>query len=118
MRCAHVRESLPRYRDEELPRSVVRHLKGCESCRLELHRYELLSSRLAELETLTIAPPLDLKQALVAIPALGVSAVFRRRSRGVAAHVARNRGVYLGGAALALTGAALAWRGRSRLAAA
>ena len=108
MRCAHVRESLPRYRDEELPRSVVRHLKGCESCRLELHRYELLSSRLAELVTLTIAPPLDLKQALVAIPALGVSA----------AHVARNRGVYLGGAALALTGAALAWRGRSRLAAA
>lgn len=101
VRCEEVREELPafaRERGESL--AVRRHLSRCAECRDELARYEALLGALSDLRPATVEPPSDLKAMLVAIPtSLGTVDTMRT-------HIARNRRLYAGGAALAAAGAA------------
>ena len=101
LRCEEVREELPafvRERGESL--AVRRHLSRCDGCRSELARYESLLGALESLRPATVEPPAGLKASLVAIPdSLGTVDTMRK-------HVAQNRRLYAGGAALAAAGAA------------
>jgi hypothetical protein len=105
MRCRRVRERLV---ELEVPLSgrERRHLARCPGCRAELARYDSLDEGLGALETMTAVPPAGLEQELMAIPA-------RYRRRRVRGHLARNRGTYAGGLAVAAAAAAY-WRSRSR----
>jgi hypothetical protein len=99
--CEEVREELPAFAKEHGESLAVRrHLSRCADCRSELAHYEGLLSALGDLRPATVEPPRDLRAALVAIPdSLGTVDSVRT-------HVARNRRLYAGGAALAAAGAA------------
>ncbi len=116
MKCAEVREMLPGHvRDGETTLAFRRHLSRCNGCQGELARYESLIGSLRDMQMVTAEPPPTLVPALIAIPS-GAS-----RLAVVRTHVTRNRRAYLGGAAVALAGAAagvVAVRRRGRLAAA
>jgi anti-sigma factor RsiW len=111
MRCEEVREMLPAaVRNRHMTLAVRRHLSQCPECQRELARYEELAASLDSLRNHTAVVPAHVTQAIVNIP----------ESQGVVenirSHVVRNRRAYLGGAAVALTGAttALLWRSRAR----
>ena len=109
MKCPEIREALPAYVEDRYGNlSVRRHLSRCEECRAELERYEALRSSLTEMRDVVAEVPPGLLATLVEVPHEG-PAVQRVRT-----HVARNRGVYAGGLAVALVGAAGAalWRSR------
>jgi anti-sigma factor RsiW len=109
MKCEEIRESLPAYvKGGEASLGVKRHLSRCRECSAELARYQSLSNALGALETTPLQPPPDLARVLKAIPH------EQSRVDMVRAHMARNRSVYLGGAAVAVAGAAGAvlWRSR------
>jgi predicted anti-sigma-YlaC factor YlaD len=111
MKCAEMREALPAYvRDGEQSLSARRHLARCSECRAELASYENLLGALGDLQVSTLEPPPGLVHALAAIPS------HPGRLETVRGHVTRNRTVYVGGAAVALAGAAGAalWRSRKQ----
>jgi anti-sigma factor RsiW len=113
--CAEVRETLPAYaRRNEPSLAVRRHLSRCPHCSTEMARYRTLMSSLKGLEARTPEPPEGLVEVLIRIPSEA------RRIDVVRVHVARNRRVYAGGAAVALAGAAGAalWQVRKHRAAA
>ena len=118
MNCPEVREALPAYvRDGQRLSEVTRHLDDCAACRAERARYEQLLDALGGLEAQTFEPPSELLSALAAIPRhnAGLAAAVRGRAEVMRDHVARNRNVYVGGASLALVGAAGAVLVRSRM---
>ena len=99
--CAEVREMLPAFaRESEPSLALRRHLSRCPECTAELGRYRRLTSALQALESHTVEPPAGLRSALVGIPSEA------GRIDAIRGHVARNRRVYAGGAAVALAGAA------------
>jgi hypothetical protein len=114
--CREVREALPAYaREERSFEAVGRHLETCPACLAELERYETLLDSLSGLRTAVVEPPPGLLTSLMNIPhQAGLRDRWNWRSAALRAHVARNKGVYLGGAAaLGAAGAAL-WRTRAR----
>jgi hypothetical protein len=111
MKCAEMREALPAYvRDGEQSLAARRHLARCFDCRAELSSYENLLGALGDLQVSTLQPPPGLVHALAAIPS------HPGRVETMRGHVARNRTAYLGGAAVAVAGAAGAalWRSRKQ----
>ena len=108
MRCAEMREAMPAYvRDGEQSLAARRHLARCADCKAEFAHYEQLLGTLADLPATTVEPPANLARALAAIPARGGPLDTVRE------HLARNRGAYLGGVAVAAAGAGtLLWRRR------
>ena len=99
--CEEIREELPAYvKDRGGSLSVRRHLSRCSDCRAELARYDSMVELLGGLEMHAVEPPPGLAATLVAIPSRP------GRIAGVRTHVARNRGRYLGGAAVLVAGAA------------
>ena len=114
MTCVEVREMLPAYANGEEPSlGVRRHLSRCQGCSAEMARYRTLMTSLRSLEAHAPELPAGLVDRLIQIPSeAGRIDILR-------VHVARNRRVYAGGAAVALAGVAGAalWR-RHRLAAA
>jgi hypothetical protein len=115
MKCDEVREILPAYaRESDLPPAVRRHLSSCAGCRAEMERYSALAGGLKALRSVSFEPPQGLKPRLVAIAEESDRVeTARRNAIAAAAHIARNRRAYAGGAAVALglVGAAL-WRAR------
>ncbi len=104
---------LPAYADRPgADLGLRRHVAGCEDCKEELTRYEVLTKSLASLSDETVPAPAGLLRSLQSIPEQ-TSRVDELRS-----HVARNRSKYLSGAAVLVAGAAGAalWRSRRRLA--
>ena len=114
MKCIEIREMLPAYGDGGgATLSVRRHLARCADCRTALAQYDTLADNLRSLSTATVDVPADLMRTLVAIPQNG------NPIDHAITHVVRNRRAYLGGAAVAVAGAATAalWqRRRHRLA--
>jgi hypothetical protein len=111
MRCEEVQEMLPAaVRNRHMTLAVRRHLSTCQECKRERARYEELAASLDSLRNQTASVPAHVTQAILSIPE-SQSVVENVRS-----HVVRNRRAYLGGAAVALTGAttALLWRSRAR----
>ena len=116
MNCREMREILPAYvRDAERSLEAKRHLSRCEDCRAELRRYETMLWRLGEMRSQPAGDvPAGLLASLVAIP--------NRETRidVMKSHVARNRKVYAGAAAMvgvagaAVGAAVLRNRGRSK----
>ena len=118
MNCAEMRELIPILVSEDRSSLVARgHLAECPGCSEELLRYETLLSALASLEDQTFTAPDRLLSLLRAV-ASRRRAVRRARGKALAAgtYVGRNKPVYVGGAAVALAGAAAAaaWRIRTR----
>jgi anti-sigma factor RsiW len=114
--CADLAAALPALMDDEarggasgMPLALRRHLSRCPECTSELETYRALRTATAGLVNATATPPPGLRDALVAIPS-GAT-----RLEDVRSHLARHRGAYVGGLAVALgaTGAAL-WRSRRR----
>jgi anti-sigma factor RsiW len=111
MRCEEVQEVLPAYvRDGETSLAVRRHVSRCPDCKQELARYEALLGAMSSLQSNVADAPPSVKAALLTIPD------GTRSLDTVRAHVARNRNAYLGGAAVAVAGAAgaILWRSRRR----
>ena len=109
MKCAEIREALPAYVEDRYGNlSVRRHLSRCDDCRGELERYEAVRSELVSMRDVVADVPPGLLATLTQIPH-EEPAVQRVRT-----HVARNRGIYAGGLAVAVVGAAGAalWRSR------
>lgn len=94
---------------DSMPLALRRHLSRCPECTRELEAYRSLRTATAGLSAATATPPPGLRDALVSIPS------GETRVDGVRSHIARHRGAYVGGLAVALgaTGAAL-WRSRRR----
>jgi anti-sigma factor RsiW len=104
-----IRESLPAYvKSGDVSLAVKRHLSRCTECSAELARYQSLANALGALETTPLEPPPELAVALKEIPRSQTRVALLR------AHMARNRSAYIGGAAVAVAGAAGAvlWRSR------
>jgi hypothetical protein len=118
VKCAEARESLAAYVGApEANLALHRHLAECAQCSAEHVRYRRLLDSLAELGSRPLAPPADLFDALLAVPGeAALGRILRRRVDVMTGHVVRYRGAYLGGAGVALAGAAGAtmWRLRSR----
>jgi predicted anti-sigma-YlaC factor YlaD len=111
MDCDEIREMLPAYvKDDKSLLSVRRHLAECRDCREELARYEAVLDGLGALNQMTMDPPPNLLRNLTEAP-FTVGRVERAKT-----HVVHNRGVYLSGAAVGVTGVvgAAAWLLRSR----
>jgi anti-sigma factor RsiW len=112
MRCTEAREMLPAYvKGEGETLSLRRHLAGCETCSVELARYQAITTDLRALTSVRSEVPSGLKAALLAIPSEHPS-----RVDAVKTHVVRNRTKYAGGLAVAVVGAAGAaiWASRGR----
>ncbi len=113
MKCAEIQEILPAYADDpDATLAVRRHLSRCSDCKAELAEYNSLLDGLADLRSFAVEPPAELTRALVAIPSRG------SKTEQVKTHLARNRGRYAGGVAVAVLGAGAAalWKTRrSRL---
>ena len=108
--CEEVAAALPELAgDPSMSLAMRRHVSRCPGCTEELEAYRSLRTATAELGYAYAAPPPGLKDALVAIPSA------QTRLDELRSHVARHRGAYAGGVALAVgaTGAAL-WRSRRR----
>ena len=117
MNCDEVRETLAaRAREGHTSLGMRRHLAGCEACREELERYEILLGSLAALRTVPAQPPPYLYRNLTRIPRrAGLADRLIWRTGGMRGHVVRNRGAYLGGVvALASAAGAALWRTRVR----
>ena len=114
MKCVEAREEIPGFvRDGDAPRALERHLKGCAECRAEVARYEALLDALGRLQHEVAEPPPGLLHALVSIPReTNLAQSLWWRAGGVRRHVARNRGTYLGSAAVAGAVGALLLRRR------
>ena len=111
MDCNEIREMLPAYvKDDKSLLTVRRHLADCRNCSKELARYEAMLEGLGALNQMTIDPPAELLRNLTEAP-FAAGPVERART-----HVVHNRGVYLSGAAVGVTGVvgAAAWLLRSR----
>ena len=101
MKCEEIREVLPAYADDpEATLAVRRHLSRCPECKAELANYDSILDGLAELRAVASEPPPGLVRSLQRIPN-DSSRVEQMRT-----HLARNRRIYIGGAAAALVGAA------------
>ena len=117
MNCTDMRELIPILVSEDRSSLVAHgHLAECPACSEELLRYEILLAALGSLEGRTFTVPDGLPSSLTAVSSRR-AVVRRARGRAHAArtYVGRNKPVYVGGAAVALAGAAAAaWRIRTR----